>query len=304
MRAIDSWSSENFEDHVETTLIAMYESNILKTRSQAKFMCANKKELEQVRKRGPYIAGLDRIILKNDESEQDFYDVKNDGFLNNGVLALMLPEQKEYISGYLNVISFERVNHLPKHWKRKSKGPIYKQISIVYQNKGIFSRKAYYTVCDDKIYLCDVIFHKNNYYGSNYNISWHEAEKKLIKEHEFGVSMAMQYEADRRFCWSIKAEEKEAKVTIGCNKEEVKSLLYARSLPMTDTGRKRPVLHLVEAHKRRIRNGTDVNVTQFLRGTQQVEMNGTLFTVLPPKTLSPEVSQNSQRYFDQQKRIT
>lgn len=298
MTTIDSWSAENFEDHVETTLIAMYESKILKVRNQCDFMCGKKNEIEKVKKIGPYIPGLDRIILKSEENQQDFYDIRNDGILNNGCVAFMLPERKKIVSGYLDVISFEKVDSLPKHWIRKSKGAIYKHLSLIYQNKGIYSIKSYYTLINDRVYLCDFILNHHNLYGKNYNVSWHEIEKKLVKQHEFSASMAMQYEADRRFCWSIKAEEKEAKVTIGCNKEEIKSLLYARSLPMTDTGRKRPVLHLVEAHKRRIRNGTEVDITQFLRGTQQIEMNGTLFTVLPPKTLSPKVSLNSQKYFD------
>ena len=81
-------------------------------------------------------------------------------------------------------------------------------------------------------------------------------------------------------------------------KEEIKSLLYARSLPMTDTGRKRPILHLVEAHTRRLRNGTDINIDTFLRGTQIIDMYGTRFTVRPPEVLRPVVSENSQRYFE------
>lgn len=80
--------------------------------------------------------------------------------------------------------------------------------------------------------------------------------------------------------------------------EEVKSLLYARSLPMTATGRKRPILHLVESHKRRMRNGIDVDVTAFLRGQQTVEIGGTVFKVNPPATLRSDVSKPSRdRYF-------
>lgn len=80
-------------------------------------------------------------------------------------------------------------------------------------------------------------------------------------------------------------------------REEIKSLLYARTLPMTATGRKRPVLHLVEAHKRRMRNGTDVDITSYLRGTQKIEMGGTLFTVKAPVVKKPELSENSMRYY-------
>lgn len=80
--------------------------------------------------------------------------------------------------------------------------------------------------------------------------------------------------------------------------EEVKSLLYARSLPMSATGRKRPILHLVEAHKRRMRSGIDVDIASFLRGQQTVEIGGTAFKVNPPARLQAEVSKPSRaRYF-------
>jgi len=55
----------------------------------------------------------------------------------------------------------------------------------------------------------------------------------------------------------------EAKAHLGCMREEIKSLLYARDLPMTSTGRKKPILHLVAAHKRRIKEGTDIDIVPF-----------------------------------------
>ena len=68
---------------------------------------------------------------------------------------------------------------------------------------------------------------------------------------------------------------------------------------MTATGRKRPVLHLVEAHKRRMQNGTEIDVTSFLRGSMEVEMNGTLFKVHAPAIIKPTLSTPSQRkYYD------
>lgn len=51
--------------------------------------------------------------------------------------------------------------------------------------------------------------------------------------------------------WKIAADEGCGKASLGCTADEVKSLLYARQLPMTATGRKRPILHLVAAHRRR-----------------------------------------------------
>ena len=87
---------------------------------------------------------------------------------------------------------------------------------------------------------------------------------------------------DRHHSWCITAEEHGAKVNLGCMLEEVKSLFYARSLPVTETGRKRPIIHLVEAHKRRIKSGIDIDVKSHLRGISQIEMGGTLFTINQP----------------------
>jgi len=121
-----------------------------------------------------------------------------------------------------------------------------------------------------------------------------EIEEKLLEETGVWASVTLQMLADRRHCWTITANEQTARAHLGCMREEVKSLLYARSLPMSETGRKRPILHLVESHKRRMRNGIDVDVTAFLRGQQTVEIGGTSFSVNPPRTLQPRVSLNSQ----------
>ena len=123
-------------------------------------------------------------------------------------------------------------------------------------------------------------------------------DETWLRETGTWAAVALQLLADRRHCWTITAQEKAARAHLGCMMEEVKSLLYARSLPMTATGRKSPILHLVESHKRRMRSGTDVDVTAFLRGQQTIEIGGTVFKVNPPATLRLEVSKPSrERYF-------
>lgn len=97
------------------------------------------------------------------------------------------------------------------------------------------------------------------------------------------ISTTLQAQADRRFCWEIAADEGFAKASLGCTAEEVKSLLYARQLPVTATGRKRPILHLVAAHRRRMKEGIDVDIKPFLRGVAEVTMDGTQFKVRAPE---------------------
>jgi hypothetical protein len=98
------------------------------------------------------------------------------------------------------------------------------------------------------------------------------------------ICTVLQAEADRRFCWEITADEGvgSGKASIGCTAEEVKSLLYARQLPVTATGRKRPILHLVAAHRRRMKEGHEIDIEPFLRGVREVVMDGTKFSVRGP----------------------
>jgi hypothetical protein len=98
------------------------------------------------------------------------------------------------------------------------------------------------------------------------------------------ICTALQAHADRRFCWEITADEGTGggKASIGCTAEEVKSLLYARELPVTATGRKRPILHLVASHRRRMKEGHEIDIEPFMRGVREVVMDGTRFSVRGP----------------------
>jgi hypothetical protein len=87
---------------------------------------------------------------------------------------------------------------------------------------------------------------------------------------------------DKRFLWNVVASEGRAKVTFGVYEEQIKSLFYARDLPLTATGRKRPILHWVAAHRRRIKSGVDIDITKHLRGCSGFDMLGTRFDIINP----------------------
>ena len=110
-------------------------------------------------------------------------------------------------------------------------------------------------------------------------------EPHVLEEMRFAATSTLNYEVDKYHVWSIEAQESDARCTVGVDKEQIKSLLYARSLPVTATGRKRPILHLVAAHRRRIKEGVDIDIGEFLRGVKKVEMGGTVFTVGAPQQL-------------------
>jgi len=93
--------------------------------------------------------------------------------------------------------------------------------------------------------------------------------------------------ADRRYLWQVRTQDHvinhlETPLTLGVAEEHVKSLFYARNLPVTETGRKRPILHWVRAHARRIAEGVDIDVRKHLRGITEFEMDELRFQIISP----------------------
>lgn len=112
--------------------------------------------------------------------------------------------------------------------------------------------------------------------------------------------------ADARYLWLAETREDVGisipmHMRLGLNKEHVKSLFYARSLPVTETGRKRPILHWVHAHQRRIREGIDVDVRPHLRGITEFEMDGLQFRITQPNKEAlqrdPDTAQEVMRLY-------
>lgn len=102
-------------------------------------------------------------------------------------------------------------------------------------------------------------------------------------------SISMNAWADSRYLWVANTSEdigygsnNPLRLRLGLSKEHIKSLFYARSLPMTETGRKRPILHWCRAHQRRIREGVDIDISAHLRGVFEFEMDGLAFEITQP----------------------
>lgn len=93
---------------------------------------------------------------------------------------------------------------------------------------------------------------------------------------------------DRRYFWDVTATEEfwdglPAKAHFSIDQEYVKSLFYARSVPITQTGRLRPILHWVRAHQRRIKDGIDIDIAKHLRGIDAFSMHGVNFSISQPR---------------------
>lgn len=102
------------------------------------------------------------------------------------------------------------------------------------------------------------------------------------------LAYAVSIHNDRRYFWEVTATEAfwdghPAKAMFSIDEEYVKSLFYARSVPLTTTGRLRPILHWVSSHKRRLEKGIDIDVKKHLRGIDSFVMHGVNFCITEPR---------------------
>ncbi len=297
---LDYWGEEDFEDTVAATLISCFESKLKKNKGVPPSDRLKDKHLRLFRSVGPYVPSSSRIIVASGE-RNGFFDLENDQLPFSGCLALKSPHerqlQKDEYDGYIFNILIKQVKALGKYWHRRSVGKLYVMFILSMGIEGrVSGERRYFTVGKDGVNSCEARMSSVRGYVPGVVIEQLKTEQHILGETTRSASHCMQYLADRRFCWVITAKEKMAKAHLGCMYEEIKSLLYARDLPITTTGRKRPVLHLVAAHKRRMKNGTDIDVTSFLRGSQVVTIGNTEFTVHPPK-VTQRMLPASKRYF-------
>lgn len=114
------------------------------------------------------------------------------------------------------------------------------------------------------------------------------AHRSAYAVYAFWFSLVANAWADRKHLWSVETEEEvlgrgtKARLLLGVTESHVQSLFYARQLPRTDSGRRRPILHWVEAHQRRIKEGVEVDVRQHMRGIEQFEMDNLAFRITTP----------------------
>ena len=292
---IDCWQQEDFEETVNAALIACFESKIKKNKGVPPHDNLKEKHLQLFRSTGPYMPSKSRFVYCDVAKDFGFFDIKNDKLPDIGCFGFNnIPHQKdraedEY-NGYFTCMLIRKTEHLGKLWHRKANGALFEMLVLSFgTDSKISGERRYFTVKPNgEVVSC--FAQTNNVKGSLPGVrqSMVQTEPEILHQTQQWASLTLQFLSDKRFCWSITAQEEKAKAELGCMYEEIKSLLYARNLPLTATGRKRPILHLVRAHKRRLEKGIDIDIKEFLRGTRQVEMNGTKFTVNPPANISSQ----------------
>ena len=300
MEVIDAWKGEDFEDSVSSILIACYETKLESQKKWIKSERVSLSDMLRARAVGPYIPSRSREVIEPEDIDGEFgyFDTKNDNLPSFAVSGMVFNagdfELPECGNVYACIATMEALNKTPKGFIRQTGGNLYK-LKLIYATSHHLANRVSCVTVSKSGEVATCFISKNE--AANNKLNGHPilTELRAHRENTAGIaSVILQEHADRRFCWSITAQEAEARANLGCMKEEIKSLLYARSLPMTATGRKRPILHLVESHKRRLRNGTDIDITAFLSGTQVVDIGGTAFTVNPPLAKKTNLSLNSQ----------
>ena len=273
------WNPDEFEDLLTRGMISLFESKFIRNRGANPSTRLDESIFKKVKKFGLWIYSPDRQII---------FPVDEDGNLE--IMPMEIVNKASMCFGekspfYCTSVYVEKeLKPLPKTFKRTGGGQLYSIIELLAHEKGgITGNKFFFSVDKNgKAFPCleEVTTGRLNRIGiphetmsENYNFYFEKCRTAL------GV---MQFQSDSQYTWTISAIEDGNHVHIGCLESEVKSLTYARSMPLTATGRKRPILHFVSAHKRRIQSGIDIDISEYLRGITRFEMNGTLFEVKPP----------------------
>lgn len=273
------WDSELFEEEISATLISLYETKIVGAKKVHPHMRVTDGLLGIMRKQGIYIPERQRLIYGSHVDTMYALPEKASLSINPPRKELTSLEKLTTLDGYRMNFYIERIQKLPpKGFSRLGGGVLYRIASVMALDKGGVEGTVSYVSVDKEgnVFACPLTWNGN---------SQVEVEPHVLEDQTMMAMCTLNYEQDKYNVWTIDAQEKDARCVVGVEPEQVKSLLYARSLPTTVTGRKRPILHLVAAHRRRLKEGIEIDITDFLRGVQKVEMNGTVFTVKPSEKL-------------------
>lgn len=283
------WDKDEFEEYVTKAIVGLNEPTHRLYKKTNPAVKPSKKEMSRMKKIGPYFPPHDRIF------HSDRVDVKNDFIPNHVALALGCVEQEDktdlkrndkgLMDGYLRILwGFK--SKLPKKWQKTGPGtPYFVCNAFAREEGGLMFVRDFVTIDPTTGFIYPVEYIDQWYDGYRHQTHMHMSDKNKDGGYTSVVtaSAAISAWCDKRFLWNVDAAEGSAKASFGVYPEQIQSLFYARDLPKTKTGRKNPILHWVSAHKRRVKNGTEINIENHLRGTDKFEMNGTLFTITRPQ---------------------
>lgn len=265
------WEREDFEDMVVRSLMVSFELDLFSKPPPPKkgitwvlppWRKGTIRDLANLRSIGPYIPPADREMV----DKQYWYEIdglpdfasfaykRNNGDSLDGDLG----------DSYVEVQLAEKIDRFPRRCVMAPGATIakYRISSFFPKSSGIEVYSQYIGIKKSGLVISEPDYGKNGSVCGN---------------------ATLQFYADRKHLWNVTAIESPARAIFGVHKEQIKSLFYARSLPLTKTGRKRPILHWVRAHQRRIKEGVEIDIKKHLRGIESFEMNGTVFMIDSPR---------------------
>jgi hypothetical protein len=283
-----SWTSEAFEHRITAATVALYESRTdpeCHVRGISNFDAS---VFLKMRKHGVYITAPDRVCV-SPEYGASVLRWPSVGCISLGSQYKGQGLPDDLIESYCRLFYFRKLNKLPAHSAMIANGDPYELVMAWPQDNGPVIGATRYLTVNRRTGIVSptvAVWNKNN----------NAIVRDIMSEQTdaFALSVALQFTDDSRHIWTITAQNDVSRVTVGAYSDCVKSLLYARSLPVTASGRKRPILHVVHAHRRRLKNGIDVQIGDFLRGSMEVVMNDTKYTVAAPRTLIEELATKSK----------
>ena len=280
------WEDEAFEDMVSAGIICQFEK--YKTKLNKSFqppLRPDNNAIELLKKIGVYFSPGDRIIAT------DGHCLLNDplpNYFSWGNFGMSMVKEWE---SYVRVAFGKRISALEKGWGIEGGGKpiaIYQVHQLSPHSNGDNTLMRFNFAIDANGNVMNT-YCSYDFYDPN--------RRKYFKARDFGDGLNKDVEAtygvngfiplevsvDRRFLWNVEAQESGARCIFGVYPDQIKSLFYARDLPMSKTGRKSPILHWVSSHRRRIKEGTSVDVKRHLRGITEFEMGGTGFRITNPE---------------------
>lgn len=299
MDKVSAWDSDEFEYAVECGLVACYENRIKKITGVMPRDRFSEQDLLRLRSDGLHIScGNQRWLMgdairqfKSGELKGISSKIPNWYAAKKGFIYHIGEDNKNGgdFSGYVVARGICQLDKFPAGVMRTEGGLPYELTVASFSEDGtVKGQKHYFSIKDEKVfpaYREFVVTFPGELTKKVTSFEDAATENGITPYHQIGLNGAyvLQVLSELPDTWSITATDGVVKCSLAADTESVKSVLYARSAPLTGTGRLKPILHVVSSHKRRKKSGVEVDIKEFIRGTRSVEIGGMTFTVNPPR---------------------
>lgn len=277
------WEKDVFPGFVETVLDSLAQPlsrSVRATKRMVPEARITKKEWLYVRKSGIYFPPGDQLFL-------DSQSIDPTRLVQHASLALLHenPEEKDW-GEYCSIMYLTRMP-FPPSVRATTPGTHYRLIVVQLKPNGKFVPAKGWLTISKTGQISTSEFDIDEWFpvGSRNGPTGGTVTSRTVSSGMEPVKTSITWSAhiDKDRLWLVQAEgQREASATFGVRVEQIKSLFYARDLPLTAAGRRRPILHWVDAHNRRLKNGTDVVIPAHLKGIEQFTMGDTIFRICSP----------------------